>query len=123
MSSFDVSEYLRSKVDFTSSGIPEITPVDMVEMVGKKPLENRMSKADNLIEASRQKEYALKMESIAKREALAKESENSWITRLGLEYDSGLGVPLNWAASTLDTTRRQLTEAIAAPFSLRGQYK
>lgn len=123
MSSFDVSEYLRSKADFTSSGIPEITPIGMSEMVGKKPLENRMSKTDNLIEASRQKEYALKMESIAKREALAKENESSLITKLGLEYDSGLGGAINLGAIFLDRTAKIASGAIAAPFSLRGQYK
>ena len=112
MSEFDISSYLN-----------KILADKQTEETNSDSLISDYTKARDLLDATSRKTFLLQEQSQLKREALAKESENSWITKLGLEYDSGLGAPLNWAASALDTTRRQLTEAIAAPFSLRGQAK
>lgn len=112
MSEFDISSYLN-----------KILADKQTEETNSDSLISDYTKARDLLDATSRKTFLLQEQSQLKREALAKESENSLITKLGLEYDSGLGVPLNWAASALDTTRRQLTEVIAAPFSLRGQYK
>ena len=110
MSEFDISSYLN-----------KILADKQTEETNSDSLISDYTKARDLLDATSRKTFLLQEQSELKREALAKENESSLITKLGLEYDSGLGAALNFGALGLSRVADMASGAIAAPFSLRGQ--
>ena len=84
MSEFDISSYLN-----------KILADKQTEETNSDSLISDYTKARDLLDSTSRKTFLLQEQSQLKREALAKESENSLITKLNLKYNNNLNIPLN----------------------------